>query len=107
MPQPLIVMTTYPNDGRKLSRLIKAILHQRLAKCIQRVNYLKSYYLWQGKLKRDEEKLLLIKTTDDQHAQLVAFLTKQHPYEVPEIITLQPQQVNESYLKRLSADTST
>ena len=60
---------------------------------------MKSYYLREGKIKREEEKLLLIKTTDDKKERLIAFIKKQHPYEVPELIWLQPESVDESYLK--------
>ncbi|OIN92008.1 hypothetical protein AUJ42_01070, partial [Candidatus Collierbacteria bacterium CG1_02_44_10] len=88
-----VLLMTYPNDGRNLQRLIAAILKQGLAKCINRVNYMKSYYLREGKIKREEEKLLLIKTTDDKKERLIAFIKKQHPYEVPELIWLQPESV--------------
>ena len=40
-----IVMTTYPNDGRQLKRLILAVLKQDLAACVQRINYVKSYFV--------------------------------------------------------------
>jgi len=98
-----ILMMTYPNDGRKLQRLIIAILKQWLAKCVNRINYVKSYYLREGKLKRDEEKLLLIKTTQDKKEKLIAFIKKQHPYDTPELIWLQPEEVDEKYLKWLEA----
>lgn len=93
-----LLMMTYPNDGRKLQRLITGILKQWLAKCINRINYTKSYYIREGKLRRDEEKLLLIKTTDDKKEQLITFIKKQHPYKVPELIRLQPESVDSSYL---------
>lgn len=96
-----ILMMTYPNDGRKLQRLIIAILKQWLAKRINRLNYVKSYYIREGKLKRDEEKILLIKTTEDKKEKLIAFIKKQHPYQVPELIWLQPESVDEAYMKWL------
>jgi periplasmic divalent cation tolerance protein len=97
-----ILMMTYPNDGRKLQRLIIAILKQGLAKCINRINYVKSYYIREGKLKRDEEKILLIKTTEDKKTQLIAFIKKQHPHQTPELIRLQPESVDENYMKWLA-----
>ena len=97
----IIIMTSYPNDGRKLKRLILAILKQNLAKCIQRINYMKSYYIREGKLKKEEEKLLLIKTTEDKKEKCIAFLKKMHPYDIPEIIILKPDEVDEKYLKWL------
>lgn len=65
---------------------------------------MKSYYVREGKIKREEEKLLLIKTTDDKKEKLIAFIKKQHPYEVPELIRLQPESVDEGYMKRISTE---
>lgn len=96
-----ILMMTYPNDGRKLQRLIIAILKQWLAKCVNRLNYVKSYYIREGKLNRDEEKILLIKTTEEKKEKLIAFIKKQHPYQIPELIWLQPESVDEAYMKWL------
>jgi len=99
-----IVMTTYPNDGRHLKRLIVAILKQNLGACVQRINYVKAYYIREGEIKKTEEKLLLIKTTSDKQAKLIEFLKKQHPYELPEIMSLHPDEVDASYLARLGQD---
>lgn len=96
-----ILMMTYPNDGRKLQRLITALLKQWLAKCINRINYVKSYYIREGKMVRDEEKLLLIKTTQEKKQKLIEFIKKQHPYQVPELIWLTPESVDEAYMKWL------
>ncbi len=99
-----IVMTTYPNEGRDLKRLIVAILKQDLGACVQRINYVKAYYVREGEIKKTEEKILLIKTTADKQAKLIEFLKKQHPYELPEIMSLHPDEVDASYLTRLGQD---
>ncbi|MBP7848478.1 divalent-cation tolerance protein CutA [Patescibacteria group bacterium] len=99
-----IVMTTYPNEGRHLKRLIVAILKQNLGACVQRINYVKAYYVREGEIKKTEEKILLIKTTADKQAKLIEFLKKQHPYELPEIMSLHPDEVDASYLARLGQD---
>lgn len=59
---------------------------------------MKSYYMREGKLEKKEEKLLLIKTTEDKKEKAIALLTQQHPYKVPEIMILHPDEVNQSYL---------
>lgn len=93
-----IVTVAYPNDGRMLKRLIIAILKQNLATCIQRMNYMKSYYIRQWELVRREEKLLMMKTTSDRVEKLVNFVQKQHPYDTPEIIVQDVEMVDENYL---------
>jgi len=94
-----ILITTYPNKPRQLKKFIMAILKQGLAKCINRVNYVKSYYIWEGKIVKDEEKLLIIKTSDDKKQALQDWIKKNHPYEVPEIVWIKPNEVGEKYLK--------
>ena len=98
----IIVKCIYPINGRQLKRLIIAILKKKLAKCIQRVNYVKSYYIWENELKKTEEKILLIKTTQEKEKELYAFIHKMHPYDTPEIMTINPQTVDPKYLERLS-----
>ena len=51
------------------------------------------------KLTQAEEKILLIKCADAQKEKLLAYIKKQHPYEVPEIVVLNPEQVDEAYEK--------
>lgn len=75
----LLLMVHYPNDGRKLQRLIIAVLKQGLATSINRLNYVKKYTLIAGKLHREEEKILLIKSDEEKKEKLLAFLEKQHP----------------------------
>jgi periplasmic divalent cation tolerance protein len=50
---------------------------------------------------RDEEKLLLIKTTEEKKQKLIEFIKKQHPYQVPELIWLHPDEVDAAYMKWL------
>ncbi len=94
-----ILLTTYPNKPRELKKFIIAILKQWLAKCINRVNYVKSYYIWEWKIVKDEEKLLVIKTSEDKKEKLEKRIKKNHPYEVPELIWIKPYEVDEKYLE--------
>lgn len=93
-----IVTVAYPNNGRQLKRLIISILKQNLATCVQRMNYMKSYYIWQWELVRREEKKVVMKTTADRLERLVQFIQKQHPYDAPEIIIQDVEMVEEKYL---------
>ncbi len=93
-----IIMTTYPAKPKELKQFIYRILGSKLAMCVNKINYVKSYYIWEWKIKNDNENILLIKTSKDKVKKLQAFLDKNHPYDVPEILILEPNEVNESYL---------
>lgn len=97
---------TYPNDGRKLKQLITALLKKKLIACANVMNYAKSYYLREGKIKKDEEKLILIKFPKEKELELLPFIKKLHPYEIPELIVLAPDAVDAAYLNRLLSATN-
>lgn len=93
-----ILLMTYPNEGRKLRQLLTALLKKKLIACANVMNYAKSYYLWEGKLKKEEEKLILIKFSKEKENELLTFIKKLHPYKIPELIVLEPSAVDKSYL---------
>lgn len=100
----LLIQTTYPNKPRDLKRFILGMIKSWLASCVQRIQYVKSYYLWEWQLKQEEEKILLIKTSEEKKEKLIAYIEKQHPYDTPEILTIKPSEVNEAYEKRVNSD---
>jgi periplasmic divalent cation tolerance protein len=57
-----------------------------------------SLYPWQGRLQREEEYLLLMKTAESMESALIARLQELHPYEVPEILVLPIAAGNPAYL---------
>ena len=65
---------------------------------------MKSYYIREGELKKSEEKLLLIKSTEDKQEALIEFIEKLHPYDIPEIVVIEPKYVNETYAQRLASE---
>ncbi len=94
-----ILLTTYPNEGREPRQLLTALLKKKLIACANVMNYAKSYYLREGKIKKDEEKLILMKFPEEKASELFSFIKKLHPYESPELIVLNPESVDENYLK--------
>lgn len=96
-----ILLSTYPNKPRELKKFIMMLVWSKLAKCVSVVNYMKSYYFWEWKIQKSQEKLLIIKTSDSNIEKLKKMIEKNHPYDIPEIIILEPKEVNKSYLSRL------
>lgn len=100
-----ILLTTYPNDWRKLRNLITALLKKKLVACCNVINYWKSYYLWENKIKKDEEKIIFIKFPKEKEWELITFIKKNHPYKIPELVILNPESVDENYLNRIYEST--
>lgn len=80
-----LCLCTCPNADAAES-IADALVGQRLAACVNIVPGLKSVYRWEGKVQRDSELLLLIKTQAAQLDALKSRLNELHPYEVPELI---------------------
>lgn len=100
-----ILLTTYPNDWRKLKNLITALLKKKLVACCNIINYWKSYYLRENKIKKDEEKIIFMKYPKEKETELLSFIKKNHPYETPELVILLPESVDKKYLNWIHDST--
>ncbi|MBP6085627.1 divalent-cation tolerance protein CutA [Patescibacteria group bacterium] len=92
-----MLLTTYPNKPRDLKKFILGLIKGNMAACVQRIQYVKSYYMREGKLEQAEEKILLIKLPDENKAKVQAYFAKNHPYDIPEMLRIKPEDVNEAY----------
>jgi len=100
----LVVLTTVPNmnDGETLA---ESIVTAKLAACVQILPPMTSVYVWDGSLQRESEHLLLIKTLPEKWDELVAFITENHSYDVPEIVAINAAKASEPYLDWLKLVT--
>ena len=94
----LIVLTTTP-DNVEAERLARAIIDAKLAACVQVLPQMTSVYLWEGKVQTEPEHVLLIKTLEHKFDDLSEFITKNHSYDVPEIVAIDAEKVSDDYLK--------
>jgi periplasmic divalent cation tolerance protein len=81
-----MVITTAP-DRQEAENLAEGILGNKLAACVQMAD-IRSFFLWDGALQKEDEVALSIKTTEKRYAELEAYIREYHPYDVPEIIKL-------------------
>ena len=93
----IIVLTTTPSI--KVARQIaRALVTKRLAACVNIIPHIQSIYRWKKKLCDETEVLLLIKTRKSLYNKLQTTLKSLHPYEVPEIISLDITRGSKDYL---------
>lgn len=91
-----VVMTTISNK-EQAEKLARTVLEARLAACVQ-IQDVTSYYWWDGKINRDGEQLLYLKTTSDKYNALESLLIANHSYDTPEILQLPVEAGFEKYL---------
>ena len=92
-----MVFVTVP-DKKTADGIIKAVLKKRLAACVNVVKNIDSFYWWKGKIERSKELLLIMKTVKSNFALLKRSVKDAHPYEVPEIISVEISEGSKEYL---------
>jgi periplasmic divalent cation tolerance protein len=93
----VLVLCTVPDESTA-EKLGKGLVEARLAACVNAIPGLTSFYRWKGKVEIDSEIQLLIKTRRGRFEELAAWITANHPYDVPEIIAVAAERVSDSYL---------
>ncbi len=99
-----VVLCTTPPD--RAEEIAESVVGARLAACASVVPGVRSVYRWQGAIHRDEEALLVIKTTEERLAALVEHIRGVHPYDVPEIIALPIDGGLPEYLRWIREETT-
>ena len=90
-------------DQEEAARLAAMLVEKRLAACVQILPEMESVYRWQGKVERQREVLLIVKTLRSQFVALEREVRALHSYETPEIVALPLIAGSIPYLEWLSA----
>ena len=90
------IYTTLP-DLKVAEDIARVLVGEGLAACVNLMPGLRSVYEWEGRIETSDEIAAYIKTAADRAAAVRARLAELHPYEVPAILTLPIEAVNEDY----------
>ena len=101
----LLVLTTCANAD-EADELAAALVQERLAACVNRVDGVMSTYRWESRLQRDRETLLLIKTTQARFDALQTAISQRSSYDVPEVIAVPILEGSPAYLGWLAEAVS-
>ena len=83
----------------------RKLVQNRLAACINIIPRVVSVYRWQGAVEKDDEALMIIKTSRSRIVEIEQCLAEIHPNEVFELITLPITGGAQNYLDWLTAET--
>jgi len=106
MSHEVIVFVTTANSD-EAARIADALVSERLAACVNIVAAVESIYRWEGKVTRDSEALMIIKTTDERYPELERRVKELHSYSTPEVVALRIERGSEQYLNWLRDSTAT
>jgi len=94
----IVVMTSTP-DMEVAERVARALIESGLAACVQLNPGVTSLYKWDGVMQKESEVLVSIKSVAHKFPQLELVIKENHPYKVPEIISISASDVSGDYLK--------
>jgi periplasmic divalent cation tolerance protein len=83
----------------------QSLVDSKLAACCSILTGLTSIYRWEGKIEKQSEVQILIKSQEKCYKDIEKLIKKFHPYSVPEIIALPIQYGSEEYLKWVDKET--
>ncbi|HEX7260704.1 MAG TPA: divalent-cation tolerance protein CutA [Luteolibacter sp.] len=106
MESLLLVFCTFP-DVTSARQIGTVLVERQLAACVNLLPAVESVYRWQGKVETAAETLAIFKTTAAAFPEFQRVLGEMHPYEVPEIVAVEPAAVAESYAAWVAGEVGT
>jgi periplasmic divalent cation tolerance protein len=103
--EAIVVLITTPNAD-EAARLAEMLVEHRLAACVQILPEIESVYRWQGKIERQQEVLVIAKTTKSNFEELEREVRAIHSYETPEIVALPLTTGSLPYLEWLGSNVN-
>jgi periplasmic divalent cation tolerance protein len=105
MERAVLVYTTWPSivEAEVAGR---AIVERRLAACVNILPGMISHYWWEGKIERDEEAVMIIKTRAALADQVSAAVKELHSYTTPAVMVLAVESLDPAYHAWIVKETS-
>lgn len=96
-PIGLVMVITTVSSSQDAELLAAALVDHALAACVQIDGPVTSLYRWAGKVEKNSEYRLLIKTSETAWPALKRKLSSLHPYDEPEIILFSVSDASDGY----------
>ena len=93
-----VIVYITASNAKEAGDIAEALLKERLAACANVVESIKSIYWWKGALERDNESLIILKTTESKFDALAERVKELHSYENPEIVAVPILKGSSDYL---------
>ena len=102
MPRLVYVVTA---DEKEAERIGLRLVEEKLAACAN-IFPIRSIYRWNGKVQKDKEVAMLIKTKSQLVDTIIARVKELHSYEVPCIVSLSIEKGCTEYLRWIDESTA-
>lgn len=98
-----VVTTTDSED--EADSLSTSIVDTHLGACVHIVGPISSVYRWEGKVTKDKEWRLVVKTAADRLDALIEHIKENHSYDVPQVVATEIVAGSEDYLNWINDET--
>jgi len=99
----IVFVTCPPQKGYKL---LKRLLEERLVAGGNIISGVHSLYHWKNQICDEQEEILLMETSEAKVEAMINRLKTLHPYEIPKILTFEPNEGLAEYLKWVGLETN-
>jgi periplasmic divalent cation tolerance protein len=93
-----IAVVTTVGTEEQAYLIAREIVARRQAACVNILPGVRSIYRWKGKICRDGELLLIVKTMESEFEAVAATIRELHNYELPEILSFAVTRGEPSFL---------
>jgi periplasmic divalent cation tolerance protein len=93
-----IVVVTTVGTEEQAYLIARELVARRQAACVNIVPAIRSIYRWQGKICKDGELLLIVKTLQQEFEGVAATIRELHSYELPEVLSFEVSQGDQGFL---------
>lgn len=85
-------------DKEEAKKISQHLLKKRLIACANMFP-IRSSYWWKGEIEETKEFVIIAKTLEEKFLEILEEVKKIHSYEIPCILKIRVEEVNEEYLK--------
>ena len=98
----ILVYSTFANK-KEAERIGERLVQKRLAACVN-IFPLDSIYRWKGKITKEKEFAMLIKTKKENFKAIEKFILQNHSYKTPCVIEIPIARITKRYKEWLFAN---
>ncbi|PCI36466.1 MAG: divalent-cation tolerance protein CutA [Elusimicrobia bacterium] len=99
-----LVLVTCPSRSEG-ETLAEKLVEASMAACVNIIPGIRSIYRWEGKIEKQDEVMLTIKTRTRMIGEVTEFIKENHKYDVPEALAISIDGGNAGYLNWIGANT--
>lgn len=100
-PPAHVGWSTYPS-AEAAEAVARTLVEERLAACVQVSGPIRSFYLWEGRLRDDPEWRLTVKFTHVNIDEVARRIKETHPYATPQWLVVRVDHALPEYLAWLN-----